>query len=168
METDWTSPNSTFETTGDGIVARTWMVRMGLGVEFGEREMRREDHEFLVVGHPGHFVVVLRNRALVKYAGMQFKESRVEDGKYVVRKEFLPGEGAKMTYEWEDWGPRNTRWFRERTTSSWLRCVSYTSPPPFFFFFLFSPRFFVKIDLAYIRMRDISHIRGRKKPVLIL
>ena len=141
METDWTSPNSTFETTGDGIVARTWMVRMGLGVEFGEREMRREDHEFLVVGHPGHFVVVLRNRALVKYAGMQFKESRVEDGKYVVRKEFLPGEGAKMTYEWEDWGPRNTRWFRERTTSSWLRCVSYTSPPPFFFFSTLSTPF---------------------------
>ncbi|KAH8111595.1 hypothetical protein DFH11DRAFT_1690281 [Phellopilus nigrolimitatus] len=64
---------------------------------------------FPTVGHVASFIVVVRNRILLKYAE---------------RKCAMNTRGNTITeVPWEEWGPRNTRWLPERSTHAWLRYV---------------------------------------------
>lgn len=65
-------------------------------------------------GRAASFVVVLLNRALLRHADQQVVSDRSED----------QANGKKnIEVPWDDWGPRNTRWFAERSTHAWQRYV---------------------------------------------
>lgn len=59
--------------------------------------------------HMGSFTVIVRNRALLAFAG-----TPAEDG-----------EGPDVEVPWEEWGPANTRWLSERHRHAWLRYVRF-------------------------------------------
>ncbi|EJC99542.1 uncharacterized protein FOMMEDRAFT_142765 [Fomitiporia mediterranea MF3/22] len=61
-------------------------------------------------GHAASFVVVMLNRALLKYADRNLASSE-------------SGYQKNVDMSWDEWGPRNTRWFSERSTHAWQRYV---------------------------------------------
>ncbi|KAI5114812.1 hypothetical protein M0805_005347, partial [Coniferiporia weirii] len=65
-------------------------------------------------GHAASFVVIVLNRILLKYAHAHMQRG---GGANTTRP------CAQMDVPWEEWGPRNTRWFHERSSHAWLRYV---------------------------------------------
>lgn len=62
-------------------------------------------------GPGASFLVMVRNRVLLKYADVQ------RDG---ISGEHPNGPG-QTDVPWEEWGPRNTRWLQEHSSNAWLR-----------------------------------------------
>ena len=81
-------------------------------------------------GHPASFAVIVLNRTLLKYADKNLERKDVnawkEDAPGVNRdksqRRKVKGDGS-VEVPWDEWGPRNTRWFSERSTHAWQRCV---------------------------------------------
>ncbi|KAL5513947.1 hypothetical protein ACEPAG_2708 [Sanghuangporus baumii] len=88
-----------------------------------------------VGGHPASFVVILMNRALLKYADKNLEridakteeKGRMEDDTSIISRNKSqrrkPKSDGSVEVPWDEWGPRNTRWFSERSTHAWQRYV---------------------------------------------